>query len=182
MKKNGNTPDYRHGTFTLATTSILQFEYDEFVDAWKDTHPDTVSVPSKDSDEFWDWAADERDVNWEQDLENIEECERYNVPCVITGELGLWDGNHDIVPVVKKSVISALKKIFRNDCDDYDITYEDGRIKVRGHHHDGTNVFVISALSKKGWERAMKAKESWNNFFPAKGDTKRLPYLYAIGV
>lgn len=206
-------PDYVHGTFVIASTDILNYGYDEFVDWYKDSkdiddsyeafkeafadeNGEDKPVPSEESpqyrqwakelfpkensEEFWDWAAEERNSDWEQDLENIRDCKQYNVPVVITGALGLWDGHHGIVPEMHDSVGDAVSRILKTDCDDWDIKFVDGHIEVDGHHHDGMNCFEIHALSRKGLAKCIAAQNRYEDIPELKKhDFKRLKYLYA---
>lgn len=178
MKKN----DIFKGEFTLATTDILQFEYADFEDWWRDNHDEDEEIPSEYSCEFLDWCAEERDINWECDMENIETCEKYNVPVVITGALGLWWGHPTIVPEKCDSVKDAIDRIIgKGDYDDVDIIFNNGIIDVQGHHHDGTNCFEIHALTSKGLAKFDTAERNWEDISELKKwDCKRLPYLYAI--
>ena len=163
--------DYKHGKFTLATTEfdIKDFrrkEYEEFCEL--------NGMEPGGEDKFHEWCGEETSIIFDNDLDNIENCEKYNVPVLITGHLGLWWGKPDIEPVRMESVIDAVHKCLQSA--DYGalIEWEDGEIHVYSYHHDGCNCFTIRALSKKG-----QAKQ----YAPYKPeDTKRLPYLYAIGL
>lgn len=169
--------DYKHGTFVIASTDTEGPTYEEFVEYCKeenwDVPEDELDIPGEDSDEFWEWRTEEVGFNWECDLENIRHCKEYNVPCVITGRLGLWWGSPDIKPEREETVYDAIMKCIDRMAGT-EIKYVDGAIVVYGHHHDGTNVFTIKALSKKGIaKQSAEYKEH---------DMKRLPYLYAIGI
>ena len=162
--------DYKHGTFTLADTDASGFEYEDYKEWCEDNG---IEPGDENSDEFWDWCREEADFNWESDLENIRYCKEYNIPVLITGHLGLWWGKPEIQPVYKESVYDAVMDCIR-DMDGASVKYEDGVINVYAYHHDGCNCFTIKALSKKGIARQSGEYKKW--------DTKRLPYLYAIGI
>lgn len=68
-----------------------------------------------------------------------------NVPAIITGTLGLWDGKKEIVPVECDSVAQAIYKCINYD---YQCIYEDenGDLFVEDYHHDGVNIFKISLI------------------------------------
>ena len=163
--------DYKHGKFTILTNSTDGFDYDEYVDFCE---VNGIEPQGEDSDAFYEWCEEESQVNFECDMENIKDCKQYNVPVVVTGSLGLWDGRHEIVPTRMDSVYDAIQKCISNDICYVDVEYNDGEIKVSAAHHDGTNHFTINALSKKGIEKV------GDDYKPH--DVKRLPYLYAIGV
>lgn len=159
-----------------------EWDYDSFVEALCEEY-DIERVPDEDSREFWDWASDERDAIYETDRDNIEGCKVYNVPVVITGALGLWDGRHSIVPVRCESVIDAIDRCNSDSILDIKVVFNEGHLEVYAGHHDGTNCFEIYALSKKGIARFDKAEERYEDVEELKPtDVKRLPYLYAIGV
>ena len=72
------------------------------------------------------------------------------IPVVITGKLGLWNGNPTINHVECKNIEEAVYKCI-SDMDEVEI-YEDsyGNLHVDGYHHDGTNHFVIKKKTDKG--------------------------------
>lgn len=169
MKTKKNSIDYKHGIFTIMTTEIDTDGFDRT--DYEEWCEDMGIDPGDDSD-FFDWCAEETQTNYEADMENIKSCKQYNVPCIVTGSLGLWDGRHEIRAKRFESVYDAVMACM-GDFDNTTVArYEDGRIGVTVSHHDGRNCFEIVALSKKGIE---KVGENY-----AKHDTKRLPYLYAI--
>ena len=174
-----NKRELYKGDYTLATTDILQFDYLDFKDWYLDNYDveDEDEIPDEHSSEFWDWCADE----WECDLDNIKCCGKYNVPCVITGTLGLWNGRPDIIPVKMDSVYDAIMKIARSGVDDIDVKFVNGIIEVQGHHHDGTNCFEIHALTQAGIRRFENAESRYEDVNEVKPYmVKKLPYLYAI--
>lgn len=145
--------DYKHGRFNILTTSTDGFKYEEYLDFCE---VNDMEPGEKDSKEFNDWCQEESKINFDTDLDNVRTCKQYNVPVVISGTLGLWDGTHEISPVTCNSVHEAIVKCI-NDMDDCDVWFNDGAIEVEAKHHDGTNKFMIHPVSGK-----------------------RLPYLYAI--
>ena len=165
-------PDYKHGKFTLLTTEIdteafSREDYEEFCEV-------NGMEPGDESD-FFDYCAEETQVNYEADMDNIEACKEYNVPVVVTGTLGLWWGHPEITPQRYESVADAINDcVVRSDCHDVLVEFNDGAIDVYASHHDGTNCFTIKALSKKGVAKQYAEYKEH--------DFKRLPYLYAIGV
>lgn len=174
--------DYRHGKFTIASTDILQFKYDDYVDWCEEI--DKEPQPGH-SNEFWNWCFDQRDEKWECDMDNIKYCKQYNIPCVLTGCLGLYNGRPDILPIKFDNVYDAIQKCFDRSIVDLDVEWDDGIINVYAHHHDGTNCFEIHALSKKGINKFKSAENRWVDVYAEnikEWDIKRLPYIYAIGV
>lgn len=161
--------DYKHGKFTLASTEydVKDFCREDYVE-----HCEINGWEPGDENDFVEWCQEEASINFDEDLDNIENCKEYNVPVLITGHLGLWWGKPEIDAVREESVIDAVHRCLRSADYGATIEWEDGEIRVYSYHHDGCNCFTIKALSKKG-----QAKQ----YAPYKPeDTKRLPYLYTI--
>ena len=175
MKKKVN---YNKGTFTILTTDTDGFRYEDYLEFCEDND---ITPGDEDSDEFYDWCREETDWNFEADLANIKGCKQYNIPVLVTGTLGLWNGHPDIDPVVFPSVYDALQEMMGRSINDIEAKFVDGRIEVNAYHHDGCNSFTIEALSSKGIKKA--GSFYGKTYIDAKPyDVKRLPYLYAIGV
>ena len=156
---------------TIATTinDPAGYDYRDYVDYCE---MNGVEAQPDGSDDFLDWVDEEVRINWEEDIDNIRMCKDYNVPVVICGTLGLWDGRHRIAPVRVDSVYQAIRLCSGRDIEDVEVVWNDGVIMVYAHHHDGCNIFEISALNKKG-----QAKK-YADYKPH--DVKKLPYLYNI--
>ena len=156
--------DYTHGRFVIATT-----EYD--VEDYREEYEDFCEEMDIQGDEeaFLRWCYDQARLVWEDDLDAIEKFEPYNVPVIIEGSLELWWGRPDIKPVRCESVYEAIEKCVNNS-DDATVTYDDGVINVEARHHDGTNLFTITALSAKGKQKKFGVYNGT--------DKKRLTYLY----
>jgi len=170
--------DYIHGTFLLVTTEVDpdNFAYEEYVD---ECEVNGIEAKGSNSDEYWEWMEDITRDNFESDMDNIKYCKEYNVPCVITGHRGLWDGKHTIRPVRKESVYDAIMECYDGD-GDVEVKFEDGKVVVRHSHHDGTNVFTIYALNEDGEQKFEDYEYEGTPFTLTEDDTNRLPYLYAI--
>lgn len=118
---------------------------------------DTDKSPApKDSNEFQNWASEQAQIWFDEDLGEIQRFKAYNTDLIITGTLGLWSGRKEIVPVEACSVYDAIMRCCKN-CDDCVVEYDNGYIKIKANHHDGTNSFVVRPVDKR----------------------KKLPYLYA---
>ena len=103
------------------------------------------------SDEFCEWQSEVRDMEWEDLLYNIESAWDSDVPCVVTGTVGRWNGRFEIelkaFHTLKESIYACVSNM------DYVILTEDkGVIKIEVIHHDGRNYFEIHKLNKKGLE------------------------------
>ena len=126
--------------------------YEEYVEMCKANHVD----PHPDgSNDYWDHVADTMQM-WHDDFfkYNINDISENDRPCLISGELGLWDGNHEIAPVKCRNLRKAINKCI-GSCDYFEVEFENGVIHVAGYHHDGVNVFDIQLLSAHG-ERVLE--------------------------
>lgn len=171
--------NYNKGHYTILTTSTDGFEdcYGDYLD-WCEVNG--IDEPGEeDSHEYYEWVLEEVNNNFEADMENIKVCKEYNIPVLVTGSLGLWWGRPDIKAKSFSSVYDAIQEMLGNSIMDVDVVFDDGKIEVNAYHHDGCNCFTIQALSAKGLKRL-----NWEGYIdePKPTDTKRLPYLYAIGV
>lgn len=157
--------DYNKGRFILATTEG-EFEWADYIDFCMANG----ITPTR--EDFNEWCYEEAQRVYEDDLDNLKEDERYNVPVVITGTLGLWWGRPNVEPVVEDSVYDAVVRCSRSG-EIVEVAFDNGEIIVSASHHDGTNVFTINAISKKAQNK------DFARWGVGKGDTKRLPYIYA---
>lgn len=165
-------PDYKHGKFTILKSEIDTDDFDRR--DYEEWCEDNDMEPG-DEEDFFDWCAEETQNNYDADMDNINTCEEYNVPVVVTGSLGLWFGRPSIRPERYESVAEAIIDCMdRSDSHDVYAEFNDGVILLDCYHHDGCNCFTIRALSEKG-----KQKQSTDY---KEHDFKRLPYLYAIGI
>lgn len=163
--------DYEHGTFTILTSEVdpddFREDYEDFI-----AFCEEYNIEQND-DNFYEWCADIIEENYRCDMENIKECDAYNVPVLVTGVLGLWWGESKISPMQFHSVYDAIRSCIEcSDADKVCVEFINGVIVAKCAHHDGTNVFTIRALSKKGINRVSTNFKEY--------DFKRLPYLYNI--
>lgn len=125
------------------------------------------------SHEFYEWLVDETEVNVECFFENVKFSELGKKPCVISGKLGLWNGNYDIDLVMAGNLGDAIRKCWGR-CDDIVVTLEDGVVYVDAMHHDGTNCFEIRLLTKNGVELMDNGED-----IDLEKDTEKFPkYLF----
>lgn len=131
---------------TIATTvnGAVGYEYEDYLEFCE---MNRLTPVQKDSAEFYEWVDEAVSINYDSDMENIKFCDAYNVPVVVTGTLGLWDGSHEILPRKFDSVHDAIVRCFSQSINDIEVIWEDGTITVYAYHHDGTNVFEINAES-----------------------------------
>ena len=138
----------------MATTIknvTLYNDYDYNVEDYRDTylnHCDANGIDVED-DVPMEFIQNILDEEWFSLLYDRLEFNPYNTDCVILGTLGLWNGKKQIVPTREKTLMEAIKNCCR-DCDYNRIDIVDGHIEVTSAHHDGTNVYEIHVLNKRG--------------------------------
>ena len=125
------------------STEILPYE--EYLDDCESNNREPQGENSKD---YWDFVHEMQDLNVEEGMREISEKD-FDVPVVITGYLGLWNGRPEIQPVMVENVKKAVVKCW-GKCDDCELKFNTDHFEVRAMHHDGTNCFEIHKLSKNG--------------------------------
>lgn len=122
----------------------------DLLDCYLSNHPD-IDIDTYDKDDFEEYCADVNNEYFEDDfgrLGNWTCSPLQNQEVVIQGELGLWDGKHQIRPERCANLYVAIQKCLQ----DYNVIAEDGygNLIVCAHHHDGVNRFVIKKVTDKG--------------------------------
>ena len=123
-----------------------------------------TSVPTdKDSQTFFNWVWDTLNMYWDDFIYNLQHDKDNNVDCVVTGKVGRWNGNFEIVAThfatLEKAIYACIK-----DCDYITITQtEDGAIDVWAAHHDGSHSFTIHKLNERGYDAKCDEDNDLNN-------------------
>jgi len=100
--------------------------------------------------------------DWDDAVRDVDDLLSDNV--VVTGTVGLWDGNYDGGRVysfrdVKHGTLwDKILSDIGKDCVYFKISLSGGVIHVKCTHHDGTNYFEIRNLTDAGWA----AYDDWN--------------------
>lgn len=145
MRKDSiNKRVFRNGNYydSMAWMSISYEDYKEWCEEMDE------EVYPENSEEYYQQCYRIFENDWDDFKSNMK-YSKWNIPCMITGTLGLWNGRPEINPVYCGTLIEAIQKC-TNNSDDAEVNLKDGYIEVLGKHHDGTNVFEIHILSKKG--------------------------------
>ena len=138
----------------MATTiknATLYNDYDYNAEQYRDAyleHCDFLGIDVEDEVPA-EFIQNILDDEWFALLYDRLENNPYNTDCVVLGTLGLWNGKKQIVPTREKTLMEAIKNCCRG-CDYNRIKIVDGHIEVTSAHHDGTNVFEIHILNKRG--------------------------------
>lgn len=149
--------------YTLLSTFVdtNDFDYDDYLEFCE---MNNIEPAEKDSPEFYEWCVDETNLNIECDWENLTEYDKDFSHFVITGKLGLWNGKHEILPIIEDSLCNAIKKcISGGSILDYKVTLdtETGVVSVSAHHHDGVNFFNIYLLTDEGFDAITNAIDDY---------------------
>ena len=140
------------------------FSYDEYVDMCEECNWD---CHEEDSEGYWEDLATLTEQDWDTFKDNMAYSKFKGQKCMIIGSLGLWHGNHTIVPVLCNDIMEAIERCL--DCSsqiECEIILENGHVEVRVHHHDGTNCFEIWLLSKKGLREIERPKYECEDYNP----------------
>lgn len=143
MEKNETT----YPKFVLCDTTYIPdyMEYKEYCEV------NERKPQAEDSQDYWDYVAEIKSIEYNDFISNMENSTQANKPCLLTGSCGLWNGKHEIIPHKFSDVLSAIKKAY-GSCDDLIVKQEDGIIKVKALHYDGSNRFEIVPLTEYGKE------------------------------
>ena len=104
---------------------------------------------------FWDWyfqTTNEEDNDFWEGFRLAIKNEPLYTRCVITGNLGLWNGRKTIVPTLVDNLYDAVMKCL-TDCELYKLTIKDNVLYVKGSHHDGNNSFEIRLVNSDNYDK-----------------------------
>ena len=133
--------------------------FEEFKDYCECNNIDHTQY-DEDSEYFHNWIYDTLNMEWDDMMDNIHYDKNNNVDCVVVADLGLWYGRRNSVkhfPRLKDGIDACI-----TNCDYITITEEDGVLKIRASHHDGTNFFEIHKLNAKGYDAHCEYEEDLN--------------------
>lgn len=140
--------------YKLFDTSYV-LSYEDYVE---DCKANNREPKEENSEDYWETVHSYQYLEWEDFEMNMKYSKFNDMPVVVGGTLGLWNGRPTLYPKRFDSVLSAVRYA-ASGAVDVDAEVVDGVIYVNGHHHDGTNHFEIYLLSEKG----IKASEKWDD-------------------
>lgn len=143
-------------SFTMYDSTV-DYSYEDYVSYCKGN---CEKPQPEDSDAYYDWVGIMRNDDYYDFIEGIKYIEGYDEPCIISGELGLWDGSHEIYPVVVSSLTAAIRKCNGSSIEAIEVEFDNGVINVKAHHHDGTNKFSIRRMTDKGYSAAKRSQDN----------------------
>ena len=112
-----------------------------------------IEVPEEGDSRYWEMVGDFRTWDYEDFESNLKSSKILPGLIVITGELGLWDGTHTIIPVMMDMAADPMKVIQKfalNSQFEMTIGYDKEGLFVTVCHHDGTNRFHIKEVTTAG--------------------------------
>ena len=126
---------------TIYSTGLARESYMEDNNkTWQDLTDDDENIIDSWDCNYWE------DAEW-----TLKEIDKQAEAFIIFGSMGLWTGNHEIIPEMETSLMNLISKIINNK-DSIDISLVDGHIDFSGIHHDGSNGYQIYGLTKEGAE------------------------------
>lgn len=143
------------GKKTILVTQKLyddyNIEFDELREVYAQITDDNTILNSRDNDSaFIEWVFGEYlNTEWTDLLDNIKYSKYGNIPCVVVGTLGLWNGRKNIYPTKCDDLVTAINKC-AGSASNVIVILNNGCIEVNAKHHDGTNCFEIHLLNKLG--------------------------------
>lgn len=94
------------------------------------------------ADTIFEYIDDCKQAEFEDFIYGIKNKDRL---VLLTGIFSTWNGSS------KTAAIETLDDVLHNILEDYNtVKFDDGILKVEAAHHDGTNIFEIRPLTKKG--------------------------------
>ncbi len=101
---------------------------------------------------FMAWYYDNCQIEEQDFWDNLKDAmENRCLDCVVTGQLGLWDGRKSIVPVCME-LMDAIYKCLK-DAEYYAISIENNVMVITNCHHDGTNKFEIRLVNGENYDK-----------------------------
>ena len=115
-----------------------------------------ISVEEVEDDAYYNWVSDNLLFYW-QDFKNAVENHLSDNMCIITGKLGLWNGQPEIEPEICDSTLEAIDMCINIRGEHYKTVSleDDGSLTVEVSHHDGCNVFTLRLVAPESEELAI---------------------------
>ena len=110
-----------------------------------------------DFDSYWCWVSDCLDNNWTMFKDAMEK-HLSGTMCAVFGNVGRWDGDHEIIPELfcddDCPTLAAIKKCCDINGEHFEMVSleEDGTLSIQVHHHDGTDCFTLKKIVKDSEE------------------------------
>lgn len=89
--------------------------------------------------------------NWDDAEAVLDKLDKQADAFIIFGSMGLWDGNHEILPEKESGLMDIINKVIDGK-NSIEISLVDGHIEFTGGHHDGRNSYNIYGITQEGEE------------------------------
>lgn len=142
-----------------------------------------MPVPEEDSHEYWSIVNNIREWDTEDFLCNAAGYKLNLGPCLIHGYAGLWYGHADGGKFVEINGPRDLVSLMDN-CDEVKVVIDpDDGLVVYGYHHDGTNRYIVTQLTKRGIAYVdnhgkYNTREYHNKILTTRGLTKKVKNIF----
>ena len=133
----------------IDTLNFNGYTYDDYQD-W--CVEENIEAGDDNSMEYYEWLDDQTRQDYEDFIENIKYSKVCNTPCVVTGTIGRWNGDFEIIPKLFQNLHDAIKTCGEN-CNDIIVESENGVVYARCYHHDGHHSFEIRPLNDDGLDK-----------------------------
>jgi hypothetical protein len=127
-------------------------KYEWFVDEWEANHDEDEPepVPAEGSDEFWDWAADYSQREWDDFRSNFKYSALAGKLCLVHGYFGGWLGKQAGGKVMRLDSAEDLLACIANHADHVDVWVDKDGLHITNAHHDGTDHYDVDILTEAG--------------------------------
>ena len=110
------------------------------VDDWRDDV--LAEYPDMSEEEIYSYMLETNESYLDDERMNLDE--HISEPMVIIADFGLWNGRQSAYKVIEDA---KLNDIFLAECEYHEWYGEDGEIRGKGIHHDGTNYYTYRAVT-----------------------------------
>ena len=112
-------------------------------DAIKAIANDLLALEELEEEEAWERANDLNDEYLGDERVNLNIDVGY--PIIVFANLGLWNGRHSAYKMLGSQNLRDCLNVCEGEYVEWFVD-DDGDLKIRDTHHDGTNVYVFRAL------------------------------------
>ena len=148
MKKDNRKNEWKR---MLISTYITDVEENYNEETWKEYNKEFGYTDEENP--YDDYVAYSRECDIDDFFMNLGSSSYLNKDYLVTGTVHGWNGNHEIEGTYFNNLEEAINECIK-DCYDFKVFESNDGIEVHNMHHDGTNVFYIRLLSKKGIAKA----------------------------
>ncbi len=135
---------YSNYDVSEAFNAAAQYLFDEYSE-----NNDWKTIADIPENEIWDEVYQMDNDNWYDFRDELSDFIQKNDSFLLMGTVELWTGKHASGFIF--SDIDELSHAWK-DCDYIEFYDENGHLYLRCSHHDGTNLYEIKKISKRGMQ------------------------------